>query len=745
MKSKWKQIISLICLALIISMTISDNVSANQAVVHEKCATADFACQESLAVSENTLSENDISDNAFEDSSDEAGNTEDIVCLVDDEAIATNDFGAEEDDNDPNKKDDFVYGEDGTVLVEYNGYASRKVIIPAKVTRIASTAFADDKTRIEKIAFEEGSVCMKIDNGVFENCEKLDEVILPDSLVIIGDNAFKHTKIRNITIPDHVTEIGSYAFADNENLSKVTFGAAVKKLGQYAFSGCSILRTVNINSLNMTGADPSVFDACAIKEVNFGDKVTRVPDNLFSYSTFLPNTRVTVSDNIIAIGDNAFKGAKNFSLEIIGENLAEIGQGAFQDTAIPVFNLPASVKTIGASAFAGCKNITEFKVPYKTEIIGAGAFADCENLKKVYLSKRLLQISNDAFLGCPSNLKYYILRNTEAEKWVLKNVKNQECIIYCRNIDYQLRKGINNAANPTMFPEDEEIVLYPPTRAGFIFDGWYTDGKYKKPFESTKDFGKKARLYAKWTPITYTIRYELNAVDASNKKNELRTTRTCNKSFKLYAPVRKGYFFKGWYDNPEFSGEAYRKLPVTLAKNVTLYAKWGVKSYNVIFDPNGGILTDEAGKSGAMDPILDVEYPALFRMPAAGIFESRLREGYIYTGWNTMKSGSLYNNKGVHYDFRQETSSLTEKNGKNVKLYAEWTPIEYSIEYVLDGGTNNAKNPLTHNVVKSVQLRNPVKPGCTFKGWYSDPEFTVRVRRIPRNYPSKITLYARWE
>ncbi len=73
------------------------------------------------------------------------------------------------------------------------------------------------------------------------------------------------------------------------------------------------------------------------------------------------------------------------------------------------------------------------------------------------------------------------------------------------------------------------------------------------------------------------------------------------------------------------------------------------------------------------------------------------------------------------------------------------TPIEYHINYVLDGGMNNRNNPLTHNVEKTVKLYKPKKPGSKFKGWYTDPEFTNKVKKIEKGYPSVITLYAKWD
>ncbi|MDE5855092.1 MAG: leucine-rich repeat domain-containing protein, partial [Ruminococcus sp.] len=52
-----------------------------------------------------------------------------------------------------------------------------------------------------------------INYGVFENCENLTSITLPDSVMKIGSHAFYWCKsLISIIIPDSVTEIGNYAF-----------------------------------------------------------------------------------------------------------------------------------------------------------------------------------------------------------------------------------------------------------------------------------------------------------------------------------------------------------------------------------------------------------------------------------------------------------------------------------------------------------------------------------------------------
>ena len=71
---------------------------------------------------------------------------------------------------------------------------------------------------------------------------------LPTSLKVIGDNAFKDSKIKSITIVSNMETIGKYAFANTPNFLDFTLatGASIKNIDDYAFS-CSQLHTITIN------------------------------------------------------------------------------------------------------------------------------------------------------------------------------------------------------------------------------------------------------------------------------------------------------------------------------------------------------------------------------------------------------------------------------------------------------------------------------------------------------------------
>lgn len=74
------------------------------------------------------------------------------------------------------------------------------------------------------------------------------------------------------------------------------------------------------------------------------------------------------------------------------------------------------------------------------------------------------------------------------------------------------------------------------------------------------------------------------------------------------------------------------------------------------------------------------------------------------------------------------------------------TETEYSITYYLYEGTNNAANPDSYKETsKTITLKDPVKTGYTFQGWYKDSSMTNKITSIPKGSKGDLKLYAKWK
>lgn len=151
---------------------------------------------------------------------------------------------------------------------------------------------------------------------------------------------------------------------------------------------------------------------------------------------FNKNTRssVTITENIKAIGEDAFCQAKIESIKI-PNGVTEIGKNAFKDSNIQEIELPQSLEKIGFGAFEGCKYLNNINLPQKLKIISPRAFYGCDELADIVLPPSLESIGSQAFASCeslksveiPESVRYmgdYVFWFTNAKvKLISKNYK----------------------------------------------------------------------------------------------------------------------------------------------------------------------------------------------------------------------------------------------------------------------------------------------------------------------------------
>lgn len=100
-----------------------------------------------------------------------------------------------------------------------------------------------------------------------------------------------------------------------------------------------------------------------------------------------------------AYKDNRFLALRKRELNEyeVKEGVAIIGDRAFYDAKLRTVTLPNSLRAIGQSAFAGCKNLTDVALPEGLEVIKDTAFRDCKSLAELTLPSTLLEVGARAF------------------------------------------------------------------------------------------------------------------------------------------------------------------------------------------------------------------------------------------------------------------------------------------------------------------------------------------------------------
>ncbi len=281
------------------------------------------------------------------------------------------------------------------------------------------------------------------------------------------------------------------------------------------------------------------------------------------------------------------------------------------------------------------------------------------------------------------------------------------------DITYNNVNGATNNNVTYYTVESEDFTIYPLTKEGYTFDGWFTNEECTTPANLTITKGSSGdiTLYAKWTPITYTIEYVTYGGTATG--NPATYIITDNVTFNN--ATLSGYVFKGWYTAAE-GGNKVTGITAGTTGNIILYAHWDYVS-TISFESNGG---------SPVNSISNVEGTAI-SAPVAPT-----KEHYTFAGW--------YSDAALKNAYSFETQPA-----EDITLYAKWTPVVYEIEYVLNGGTNSKNNVTKYTVEDKIELHAPSKVGYTFIGWFTDAEFTSSVvTELKVGTSGKITLYAHY-
>lgn len=264
----------------------------------------------------------------------------------------------------PDGKFEYTEHSDGTL--EISGYLSDDpvVIIPSvidgkKVTKIGMNAFKDCDY-IESVTIPKSVV--RIDDYSFSGCTSLRRVIIENA----GDNT-------NGLKPLNVLGNVGNKLVDNDNETSESYSSGLVSIGEGAFFGCS-----------------------ALTEITLPDSVTEIDAKAFRDCTSLES--VSFSENLTSIGDGAFFGCSSLKSAEIPESVTEIGSSAFEGcTSLESVNIPDGISEIKENTFKDCTSLTSVSFSENLTSIGDGAFFGCSSLKSAEIPESVTDIGDKAF------------------------------------------------------------------------------------------------------------------------------------------------------------------------------------------------------------------------------------------------------------------------------------------------------------------------------------------------------------
>ena len=285
---------------------------------------------------------------------------------------------------------------------------------------------------------------------------------------------------------------------------------------------------------------------------------------------------------------------------------------------------------------------------------------------------------------------------------------------------------------------DPDVSIAPATRTGYDFLGWYDNpGFTGAPVTNlpTMDAENK-HYYAKWSAAkSYTVQWDMNdsvpAGTSGTNPNTVTSYTVEDPDIAIAAPVRSGYTFQGWFDNPTFMGSPVTNLHTMDATDKHYYARWSnPNDYQIYYHAH------DTAAHPATNPNTVTSYNVLssdFTLAPA------TRTGYTFEGWY---ADAAYTTlvTGLH------VQDLEDKN-----FHMKWSPaIVYPITYVMNDKPTSpasAVTPTSYTVEDAdFALGIPTRNGATFQGWYDNAAFSgSSITTLHTMDAAPKTYYAKWQ
>lgn len=525
---------------------------------------------------------------------------------------------------------------------------------------------------------------------------QIQSIHVNSGVTSIGDYAFSglHALI-SVILPDTLTSIGNYAFAESGTtmLSTIALPQSVQSIGEDAFNGCTSLETMTIPG-----------------------SVSSLPTSCFAGCTSLHS--IQFDGAITVIGDSAFEGC----------------------TALTSFDLPNSVTSLGASAFQNCTSLNAFSFNSGIRNIGANVFEGCTTLESAS--------GTVSYNGTKHQFESNVLDNIAQPNDVLLEKYNANTIywgVQSYTIEFDANGGSVNTgeANPSTMQtndQDELDKLPTPTWDNHVFEGWYTERVGGTLISEGYVFEQSMTVYAHWTELPVQVGYTI-FFDACNDSSTMYYKAQTNADGTLTDwpadPTWADHSFVGWYDAAS-GGNEYARDHV-FGDNGTVYAHWQdpvvVQTFQVRFYPNGGSFPDGSTSTITVTTNDDGLVPA-GDWPADPQLDGKKFQGWIKLNGQRFTESSTFTN--------------------DADLYADWADDEgedpdsvFTITFETNGGkfadgsnSLQIKTDIEGFVPEGTWPADPQREGHKFVGWFdaSAGEFSENSK-----FNANTDLHAEWE
>lgn len=264
-------------------------------------------------------------------------------------------------------------------------------------------------------------------------------------------------------------------------------------------------------------------------------------------------------------------------------------------------------------------------------------------------------------------------------------------------------------------------------RAGYAFDGWFTEengqGHQIQPTDKVETTTPPTDLYAKWSATAYSIRYD-SVEGITGLKQGYDAD---NLPLEISAISKNGYIFKGWTIGEDTTLHQSYTIPTGTTGDLFFKANWEKITYTITYNSDGGVMPES--------PVTTYEILEESALP----LPVPMKTGHTFNGWRSSENQNPVTELSVGSYGDKDFTAVWTANTYNVTLnygYEDKSDETIKVVYGENYGAGTSEN---------AGLKDASRTGYSFDGWFTSqtggnkvsPSDTVTITEGQ-------TLYAHW-
>ncbi|MBN2879574.1 MAG: leucine-rich repeat protein [Clostridia bacterium] len=665
------------------------------------------------------------------------------------------------------------------------------VTIPEGITTITNMAFFSC-SNLQSITIP--ASVFTISSGSLGGCENLSAINLNagnTSFVMVDDilyNAAQTEIVQHINtspttavvIPDTITTVGDFAFANSANIATVSISANTTEIGMGAFAACPNLTSITVNTANPNYVSIG------------GVLLTKDEKSIIAYPANKSGTSISISSispNVEVLAPFAFAGCVFVNNITLSANISDVlfaFENALSLTQINVDSANTTFSSIDGVLFSkdgktliyypAGKTASSYTIPSGTLTIALASFSSQPYLETIIIQDGLTTIETLAFLSCENLTKLVVPESVTtfglmalqgSESLVVWGYPLSKAEYYTDTYgvpfvaigssdDWSYTDNGDGTCTLTEYKSADTNVLVPS-----VIDDLYVDTLGVTAFSGRSD-------------IEYVSFYEsITTIDAANNDGSIYLFQDCSKLREIYLPASLEKLTTYSAPYKPFKGATSLVNVIVNEDNSMFYDINGVLfswDKKLIAYPSGrtaesySIPNGTTGVSyGAFDNnyLKTVTVPGTVSMLSKGLeptFKNNITTVYLSEGVDTVgdvfsqtKAMNIYFPNSVvdisGFDYANVLHTFYVYEDSAPHLYAVEKNIKFVLLYVIkfnsNGGTS-AADQIVPNGSKISEPSNVTKANNVLIGWYTDVALTNKWSFKDDTASGSMTLNAKW-